>query len=94
MKRFTMFKLDICHTCCSMCRIDCFEQTFFIRDCGHSFCMICISHYYDALKKDPNSDCLLCINMPTVVPLLTEDYLCTTPHEPPPNHTKEASPPP
>lgn len=94
MNRFTSFKLDICHTRCSVCLTDCFEHTFFIRDCGHAFCMICISQQFERVKKDPTSDCFLCINTPKVAPLSMEDFDYIIPHEPPPDHTKEASPPP
>ncbi len=46
MDELTLLKLDICDTRCSMCGISCYKKTFFIRECGHSFCIDCVHVWF------------------------------------------------
>lgn len=95
---YISFRYDICHTHCSICLADCFQKTFFLKECEHSFCMKCVSFYFDKIKNEYKSSklsqsyCPSCISILPITPVLKEEVVHTLPREQLPSHTKEASP--
>lgn len=94
MNHFISFRYDICHTHCSVCVVDCFQTNFFLKECGHAYCMKCVNLYYDEIKKDISANCIVCISSKPKGSASKEEDRCKGPHELPPDHTKEASLPP
>jgi len=99
MSRFISLRYDIHHTLCSLCCIDCFQKTFYLKECGHAYCMKCVSVYFDGLSKnitsecssECSSECTVCINrFPTDV-ASKEVPRRTLPHELRQGHTEEVS---
>ena len=92
--KYISFRYNIYHTHCSVCLADCFQKTFFLKECGHSFCMKCVSVYFDSIKKDIESTCPSCIriSIPPIVLVLKEEGVHRLPHELPQGHTREVSP--
>lgn len=91
MIEFISFRYDYSHTRCSVCLDDCFHHTFFLKECGHSFCMKCVKVYFDGIKKDINMGCPCCISISPSIAPLKEEAPDTRPHAQPPCHTEEAS---
>ena len=91
MIEFLSLRFDRSHTLCSLCQTDCFQNTFFLKECGHSFCMNCVSVYFDGIKKEPSIGCPSCISREQVASVSKEGLLHTVPHEPQPCHREEAS---
>ena len=89
------FRLDIFHTLCTLCHMDCYQKTFFSKNCGHSSCMNCISVYFDGLKKDITYLCPACNIVSSskhpITPASKEELSHRQPHGLPQGHTKEAS---
>ena len=73
MNRFISFKFSNNHALCSQCLVDCFQDTFFLKNCGHSYCKNCVHIYYDEISKNIASECIFCISKGTAIPLWTEE---------------------
>lgn len=91
MSRFISLRYDTSHTHCSICQTDCFHNTFYLKECSHSYCMKCVSLYFDGLKKDISFDCPACINILPKVLVSKEVLVHRLPHELRQGHKAEAS---
>jgi hypothetical protein len=92
MIEYISLRYDNDHTHCTLCDIDCFHKTFFLKECGHSFCMKCVSVYFDRIKTDTNAICPACISITPITPLLKEALDHRESHEPPQGRTEEVFP--
>lgn len=53
MKRIELITMELCHTHCVFCNIDCYQQMIFLGECGHSFCVECSIRLYEASQLSP-----------------------------------------